>query len=299
MFSYMEIKEYIKKKRPSLSDSSLTTYASVLKSLYKKVFGDGKIDWERFDNTKEVLDFLKDVPPNRRKTILSSLVIVTGKSEYRDKMLSDVREYNKEISLQEKTPTQEENWVDDKQVKEVFEALKTDAIALMKKKTALKPSDLQDIQNFIIMALLGGIYVPPRRSKDFCDFKIKNVDTNKDNYLKKGKMVFNSYKTFKTYGTQEVDVPKPLATILNAWIKINPTEWLLFDTNMNHLTPVKLNQRLNKIFDGKKIAINSLRHSYLTSKYADTIKKNKEIDETMTDMGSSASQLKTYVKKDE
>jgi hypothetical protein len=295
----MEIKDYIKKKRPSLSDSSLTTYASVLKSLYKKVFGEGKIDWDKFEDTKTVLDFLKDVPPNRRKTILSSLVIITGKSEYRDKMLSDVRDYNKEISLQEKTPTQEENWVDDKQVKEVFEALKTDAVALMKKKTALKPSDLQDIQNFIIMALLGGIFVPPRRSKDFCDFKIKNVDTNKDNYLKKGKMVFNSYKTFKTYGTQEVDVPKPLATILNAWIKINPTEWLLFDTNMNHLTPVKLNQRLNKIFDGKKVAINSLRHSYLTSKYADTIKKNKEIDETMTEMGSSSSQLKTYVKKDE
>lgn len=294
-----EIKEYISKKRPSLSQSSLTTYASVLRSLYKKVFGEGKVVFDKFEDSKTVLDFLKDVPPNRRKTILSSLVIVTGKSEYRDKMLSDVREYNKEISLQEKTPTQEENWVDDKQVKEVFEALKTDAIALMKKKTALKPSDLQDIQNFIIMALLGGIYVPPRRSKDFCDFKIKNVDTNKDNYLKKGKMVFNSYKTFKTYGTQEVDVPKPLATILNAWIKINPTEWLLFDTNMNHLTPVKLNQRLNKIFDGKKVAVNNLRHSYLTSKYADTIAKNKEIENTMTDMGSSASQLKTYVKKDE
>lgn len=294
----MEIKEYIKKKRSTLSDSSLTTYASVLKSLYKKIFGEGKIDWDKFENTKTVLDFLKDIPPNRRKTILSALVIITGKTEYRDKMLSDVRDYNKEIQQQEKTPTQEENWVDDKQVREVFEALRTDAIALMKKKTSLKPSDLQDIQNFIIMALLGGIFVPPRRSKDFCDFKIKNVDTNKDNYLKKGKMVFNSYKTFKTYGTQEVDVPKPLATILNAWIKLNPTEWLLFDTNMNHLTPVKLNQRLNKIFDGKKVAINALRHSYLTGKYADTIAKNKEISNTMADMGSSKAMLTTYVKED-
>jgi len=295
---YMEIKDYIKKKRSSLGDSSLTTYASVLKSLYKKIYGEGKIDWDKFENTKEVLDFLKDVPPNKRKTILSALVIVTDKSEYRDKMLSDVRDYNKEIQKQEKTPTQEENWVDDKEVKAVFEALKTDAIALMKKKTALKPTDLQDIQNFIIMALLGGIYVPPRRSKDFCDFKIKNIDDKKDNFLKKGKMVFNSYKTFKTYGTQEVEVPKPLATILNAWIKINPTDWLLFDTNMNHLTPVKLNQRLNKIFDGKKVAINALRHSYLTGKYADTITKNKEINETMTEMGSSKGMLTTYVKED-
>ena len=294
----MEIKDYIKKKRSTLSDSSLTTYASVLKSLYKKVFGEGKIDWDKFDNTKAVMDFLQDVPPNKRKTILSALVIITGKTEYRDKMLSDVRDYNKEIQKQEKTPAQEENWVDDKQVKQVFEALRTDAVALMKKKTLLKASDLQDIQNFIIMALLGGIFIPPRRSKDFCDFKIKNVDDKKDNYLKKGKMVFNSYKTFKTYGTQEVDVPKPLATILNAWVKINPTEWLLFDSNMNHLTPVKLNQRLNKIFGDKKIAVNALRHSYLTGKYADTIAKNKEIENTMTDMGSSKGMLTTYVKED-
>jgi hypothetical protein len=294
----MEIKDYIKKKRSTLSDSSLTTYASVLKSLYKKVFGEGKIDWDKFENTKTVLDFLKDIPPNRRKTILSALVIITGKADYRDKMLSDVRDYNKEIQKQEKTPAQEENWVDDKQVREVFEALRTDAIALMKKKTALKPSDLQDIQNFIILALLGGVFIPPRRSKDYCDFKIKNIDEKKDNYLKKGKMVFNSYKTFRTYGTQEVDIPKPLATILNAWLKMNPTEWLLFDTNMNHLTPVKLNQRLNKIFGDKKIAVNALRHSYLTGKYADTIAKNKEIENTMTDMGSSKSQLITYVKED-
>jgi integrase len=294
----MEIKEYIKKKRSSLSDSSITTYASVLRSLYKKVFGEGKIDWDKFDDSKEVLHFLKDIPPNKRKTILSALVIVTGKAEYRDKMLSDVRDYNKEISLQEKTPTQEANWVDTDQVKKVFEALRTDAIALMKKKSTLKPTDLQDIQNFIIMALLSGIFIPPRRSKDFCDFKIKNIDEHKDNYLKKGTAFFNSYKTFKTYGTQQVQIPKPLLTILNAWIKINPTDWLLFDSNMNHLTPVKLNQRLNKIFGDKHISINALRHSYLTGKYADTIAKNKEIDNTMKDMGSSASQLKTYVKEE-
>jgi hypothetical protein len=294
----MEIKDYIHKKRPSLSQSSLTTYASVLKSLYGKVFGEGKVQFDKFDDTKKVLEFLKDIPPNRRKTILSALVIITSNAEYRNQMLSDVRDYNKEIQKQEKTETQEENWVDTAQVNKVFEELKADALVLMKKKSAIKPSELQDIQNFIIMALLSGVYIPPRRSKDFCDFKIKNIDTNKDNYLKKGVAVFNSYKTAKTYGTQEVQLPKPLVSILNAWIKINPTDWLLFDSNMNHLTPVKLNQRLNKIFGDKKIAVNALRHSYLTGKYADTISKNKEIENTMTEMGSSAGQLKTYVKED-
>jgi DNA-binding ferritin-like protein (Dps family) len=291
----METKEYIHKKRPNLSTSSVTTYASVLKSLYKKIWGDGAIHWDKFDNTKEVMDFLKDVPPNKRKTTLSALVIITDKSEYRDQMLSDVRDYNKEIQKQEKTPAQEENWVNETDVRKVFDALKSDAMALLKKKQNLRPAELQEVQNFVIMALLSGIYIPPRRSKDYCDFKIKNIDEEKDNFIKKGKLVFNSYKTSKTYGTQEVEIGKSLASILNVWLKRNPTEWLLIDSNMNHLTPVKLNQRLNKIFD-KKIAVNALRHSFLTSKYAEHSKKEKELEEDVAEMGTSKAMLVNYVK---
>ena len=82
------------------------------------------------------------------------------------------------------------------------------------------------------------------------------------------------------------------------WAKINPTDYLLFDANMNKLSSVKLNQRLNRIFDGKKVGVNQLRHTYLTDKFGDTIKQKNDIDETMEDMGSSASMLNTYVKKD-
>jgi hypothetical protein len=92
-------------------------------------------------------------------------------------------------------------------------------------------------------------------------------------------------------------MPKELKTILNKWIKVNPTEYLLFDTNMNKLTNVKLNQRFNKIFGGKK-SVNALRHSFLTDKYADDMKKKKEMEETMKEMGSSTGQLTTYVKLD-
>jgi hypothetical protein len=67
---------------------------------------------------------------------------------------------------------------------------------------------------------------------------------------------------------------------------------------MNPLSSVKLNQRFNRIFDGKKIATNALRHSYLTDKYGDDMKKKQEMNQTMTDMGSSLSQMETYVKLD-
>ena len=291
------IKEYLHDKRPSLSSSSLTTYSSILKNVYNKVFGGEKIDFKKFDETDKILAFLKDIPPNKRKTILSSLVIITDKKPYRDLMLEDVRDYNKEIGKQEKTPEQEASWVNTNQVNEIYNELKKNAELLYKKKT-LKPVDLQQIQSFIIMALLGGIFIAPRRSKDYVDFVIKNPDKEKDNYIDKNKLYFNSYKTAKTYGQQVVEIPKPLQTILKKWVSVNPTNYLLFDSNLNKLSSVKLNQRINKIFDEKKVSVNQLRHTYLTNKFGHTIDEKNKIDNTMKEMGSSAGMLETYVKKD-
>lgn len=293
-----DIKAYIKKKRESLSDSSITTYASILKSLYRKVFESDDYDLDKFaKHTEKVLHYLKDIPANRRKTILSALVIITDKQEYRSQMMTDVKDYNQEIHKQEKTETQKENWVSAEDIKKVFDESQKQATMLYKKAT-LKPADLQQIQSFIILALLSGLFIAPRRSKDFCDFKIKSIDKAKDNFLDKNTMNFNSYKTAKAYGLQKIEIPPILKKILTKWQSVNPTEWLLFDTNLNKLTSVKLNQRLNKIFDGKHIAVNNLRHTYLTDKFGHTLEQKAKVDETMKEMGSSAGMLDTYVKKD-
>lgn len=291
------IKEYISKKRPSLSKSSLTTYGSILKNLYKKVYEEEDYNLDRFNQPAPVLKYLEGIPPNRRKTILSALVIITDKKAYRDLMLKDVRDYNADINKQEKSDTQQESWVEKEAVNQVVADLRKNAEAIMKKGSKTI-SDLQEIQNYIILSVLGGVFISPRRSKDYVDFKIRNIDIKKDNYMEKNKFIFNSYKTAKTYGKQEVDIPVKLKNIIAKWIKINPTEYLFFDANMNKLSAVKLNQRLNKIFNGKKVGVNQLRHTYLTDKFADTIKKEKAIADTMEDMGSSKEMLKTYVKKD-
>jgi integrase len=290
-----DIKEYIASKRSTLGKSSIITYASILRSLYKKVFGDGEIDPKKYDDDKTILKALEDLPPNKRKTILSALVIITDNKNYRELMNADVSAYNKEINLQQKSETQKENWVEGGDIKSVYDECRKTAEALYKKKT-LTPSDLQQIQSYIIMAVLSGEYIAPRRSKDFCDFKIKSIDKTKDNFLEKGEMVFNSYKTAKTYGTQRVAVPVKLRNILSKWIAVNPTDYLLFDVNYNPLSSVKLNQRLNKIFDGKKVGVNGLRHTFLTDKFGDTIAQKKAVANTMEAMGSSPSMLTTYVK---
>ena len=49
----------------------------------------------------------------------------------------------------------------------------------------------KEIQNYIILCVLSGKFIPPRRSKDYVDFKIKDIDPEKDNYINKKKSLLN------------------------------------------------------------------------------------------------------------
>ena len=99
------------------------------------------------------------------------------------------------------------------------------------------------------------------------------------------------------YETQKVKMPSKLKTILNKWIAVNPTENLLFDNKNQPLNGAKLNQRINKIFEGKQVGVNGLRKSYLTDKYSHTIKLEKDMKEDFEKMGSSTLQKNHYIKK--
>lgn len=283
------LSDFIKEKRPSLSVSSLKTYTSILKNLYKRCFGAGEIDPENFSECEKVLEQMKDLEPSKRKSILSALVVITDKKPYRDAMLEDITKYNTLMDTHEKSDKEKESWLNEDDISSVLNKLKEEATFLYKKKT-LNMNDLQQIQNYIIICLLGGVYVPPRRSTDYCLMKIRNYSKEEDNYFEKNQMVFNKYKTAKTYKQQTLTVPPELKSILNKWIKVNPTDFLLFDNNSSPLTNVKMTQRLNKIF-GKKSSVNSLRHSYLTTKFGSQIEIQKEMNDTAKSMGTSSSTI--------
>jgi len=289
------LKKIIQEKRPNISKSSINTYNSILTNLYKRIFGDGEIDINKFDDDKEILTDLNNLEPNKRKTVLSALVVITDNKKYRDQMLEDIKDYRIETAKQVKTKSQEDNWVEDKELDDIFFENMMEYKYLLKKKIHTA-SELQKMQNFIILCLLSGKFIPPRRLKDFVDFKINDIDTEDDNFLLGRKFIFNSYKTAKTYGRQEVEVPTKLYTILKQWIKINPTDFLLFDSKGEQLTNVKLNQRLNKIFK-KEVSVNILRHMYLSGKYGDLIETKKKLNQDFKDMGSSMGQEQVYIKK--
>jgi hypothetical protein len=291
------IKEAIIEARPHLSKQSIATYNSILKNLYIKVFGTEEVDLKKFDDAERILKFLKLVEPNKRKTILSALLVISGVKDYRKQMLEDIKVYNEEQNKQLMSSAQTKSWVDGEEIRTLMNSIEKNA-KLIYKKEEPSMSDLQQVQNYIILCLLGGIYIPPRRSKDYVDFKIKNISKTKDNYLQGNKLVFNSYKTAKSYGRQEIIVPPVLLKILKKWIKINPTDYLLFDSNSSKMSNVKLNQRLNKLFGDKKVGVNQLRHTYLSDKYQGTIQTNTDMHDDMKDMGSSSKhQEKVYIKR--
>jgi hypothetical protein len=288
-----EIKECLKNNRPTLSESSLNTYKSTLKNLFYKVYGQEQFDLNKFNDTKKIMKYLEQIEPNKRKSILSSLYVLTQNKDYQNKMNDDISFYNENIKMEIKQPKEEENWISKEELDEIYKREKTKALFLLKKKT-LSQEDLNEIQNYIILSLY--ILIPPRRSLDYTEMKIKNIGSD-DNYIEKNDFVFNKYKTSKFYNQQREQISKKLMSILKKWIKINPTDFLLFDSNGNKLTPSKLTRRLNRIF-GKNISTSALRKFYISHKYQSYIKENEELADDFKKMGSSILQKEVYLKKD-
>lgn len=289
------IKTTLRENRPNLSDSSVRTYVSILSNIYKRVYpNDESYDIKKFDNTNLFIDFLKDTPFNKRKTILASLVVISGKSEYNKIMMNDVGEHKAQELKQEKNQKQKDNWLEFDEIKNIFDNQEK-ATKFLYSKTPHSAGDLQAIQNYILLALTSGIFIPPRRSIDWI-MKWKNFDESKDNYvdLKKNMFIFQNYKTAKNYHKVEIPLPKKLKNILTKWFKINPTDYILFDKYFKPINATKITERLNNVF-GKKLSTSMLRHIFITDKFRDV--NLQEIADTATDMGNSPMQLLQYVKK--
>ena len=124
---------------------------------------------------------------------------------------------------------------------------------------------------------------------------IKNYDPKVGNYYRVGKFYFNRYKTAKTYGLQTLNVPAPLNLMIKRWIKLNPTDYMIYSTNKQKLSSPQINRILNSAFGGKKISTNMLRHIYLSSVYAN-IPALSSIDQLAEQMGHSPSTALEYIK---
>jgi len=294
----MDFTDQLKEAKPNAKFNTIKTYNTLLKKIYKDVFGDTPTpDVSKFADVKAILDYTKNDLLQSRKTKLSAIVALVKVQEYTDQIFKDAEEHKKQTEKSEMTDKLEDAEITADEMAKVVSRVKMVADAL-NKKSEFTMKDLQEIQNYIIVSLYHG-HITPRRSIDFTEMVLKPTDKKTQNYfnLRNPKFIFNNYKTAGTSGKQEVIIPPALKKILSKWVKLIPdgVNHLLFNSKREPLSNVTLNQRLNEIFGGAK-GVNSMRHFYLTQNHSETVKGQDKLAADMVAMGSNIANAKSYIK---
>jgi hypothetical protein len=283
--------EALKEKRNKLSDSSLKTYSTLLYSILKKA--DLPFELSSFKKFKnEIIKEVNDMVSNQsKKTLLSGLFVLTQDDDYRKEMMSSLQIVNEFYRSQKMTDKQQDNFLTKEMIENKMEELFS--------KSKIEPS-LINLQNLLLLGLTSGIYIPPRRN-EWSNVKVKNYDTDKDNFFNKNTFTFNSYKTADKYGKQTVKLPKELLPYMKKYLKIiGDSDYLFFTPSSKKVfTSADMSKRISAIFGKSKgVGVDLLRMSFLSNKYKD-IPALKDMQETALQMGHSMDiALSNYVKKD-
>ncbi len=284
----------IKHKREKLSSSSVSSYVSTLFNLPKKLGAskDVDIDWYD-DNIDEILEHVKDIPSNKRKSILSPLYVLTDNKKIHSLMMDDVKNVNEGYKQQKMSVNEKENWMEWDDIYSVYEKRSPRAYDLFKQKM-LNDSEIEFLNQYVILACYTQF--PPRRLLDYGLMKIRGCDQNVDNCMTAKKLTFNQYKTFKVYGQQIFESPVVLSNIFRKWSKVNPSSYLIWNKSGKSTTSQQLNGMLNEIF-GKDVSVNIIRHSYLTNFYGGMMPSMIEMEDMAKKMGHSVKQAMLYIKR--
>lgn len=301
----MTYDKFFKENKPSLAINSIKSYSASLRKLAKETGIKIENPKDVIDNIDKIVKSYDDMKYNSRKTHVSALIsfIDNGSSEskkalekLRKMLFSDVNSYNEYVASQKKSETQDENWVPWEEVIKRYQAFEKEVAPLWKlKEDELSKANYNKLKMFVLLSCY--VLIPPRRALDYIEFKIRNINETKDNFMKNKKFIFNNYKTAKTYGKNEVEISPKLHSIIKKWIAINPSDYLITGNNdkMKAISAPQLTNMLNSFFD-KRVSVNLLRHSFLTNLYKD-MPDLKDMKETASSMAHSMDQAFEYVKK--
>tara|TARA_Y100001963_G_C6787899_1_gene453907 strand:+ start:558 stop:1529 length:972 start_codon:yes stop_codon:yes gene_type:complete len=313
------------REKRNVTESTIRVYERTLHALSKL------INKEEFKNinflkTKQnvILKELENMSSSKKKNYLASILVALSPErgqirkgykdnydKYKDLLTAEHKAYTDRVNKKEMTSKEKENMVTFKELEKVRQKYENNVkhIGYTQKSEGLKKAKHLDL---LQKYLLASIYtlMPPRRNayakmkiikyKDYD--KLPESEKQDNNYLviysrNKKKFAFGDFKTKKTFGLQEITIPKRLNSIINLWLHFNPNkEYLLIDKRGKAMTHNGLTKYLNKVFEptGKKISTTMLRKIYLTSKYG---KLTEEMAEDAEKMGHSKSTQQKYIKK--
>lgn len=179
-------------------------------------------------------------------------------SAYKAKQDAYNQVVKEQMERQEMSAREEENFLAWPEVLKTREAARQDA------------KDLMTYQDYVLVCLYT--YLPPIRLDYSPMAVVQEEPTAKaGNYLlvlPAGlTFILNDYKTSKRYGQKRTPVPKELERILRDWLDVNPSGWLLCNSDGEPLSEKALGSRLSQVFkkfSGKSVSVNLLRHSFVS-----------------------------------
>ena len=311
----------LKEKRPHLAEGSVNMYRGGIISLFKTVNDKNSIktftnlDW--LDDSDKVSKEISDMPLQTQKILFQSASVfldAQGKDElvkkYRAALFAVKKLHDTETEGQNKTVKEEENWCSWKSLEKVRNNYKQQVmnLGLLDAKITpdkVKPSQMALFQKWVITSLYT--YQPPVRADYAMDIlsqseydAVPDEEKSKNNYLvinKREKFFhFNKYKTHNLHGDKRVKVNKPMNAVLNKWLNVNKSGWLLLNIKKEPVNENQLGKAVTVAFEpcGKRIGINMLRKIYLTEKYQHEKAEKKADADAM--LHSVSTQQKEYVK---
>ena len=303
-----DLKSRIKSKRPNIKNSSLDMYIKNLRKLNKEI-GD-KENLHSLDILKDkakVDEFLETKAKSTKKNYYATIVVLlmTEGDEHKDlidKYRVEMEELDsnlKEIQKsQEKSEKQKENWASLEELQKVMKTYKReiDMKGLLKKETISK-AELDLIQKWVITSLyvLDPDMNPPLRA-DYSMNVINNKDYNKlkDSELKQNYLVvrgqnkkffhLGEFKTQGKFDIKTIPVGKKLNSVLNKWLKINPTKFLLFNRSLEMMTANQLTKAVKSAFsplNKNGLGISMIRHIVISTLFPPQNKEKEELADKM------------------
>jgi integrase len=299
----------------NVAESTATAY---IKTLYQLNDRQAFKNLTFIKNVEAMMEKIASYAESTQRAIFATIVSVlslykdkpTFKKVYKiyyDKMMEFNRVAKETDAKHEKSEKQMANWISWEEIENTKKQI-GDEVAQFKK--TITPTQYEKVLQYLVLSLYTD--VQPRRNQDYLDMYIvkrwsDKMPTDK-NYLDLAgkRFIFNKYKTSRKYGTQTVEIPDVLWTVVGAYLARHPL-WkgvvkrqnnpikLLVGADASPIVAVNaITRLLNRVF-GKKIGSSMLRHIYLSDKYKDTVDEMKADADAM---GHSVGQQRAYVKRD-
>ena len=258
----------------TIKKSTVKQLLARVKTIHKLITPDGSpmVNFEWLRDVKKIISAIDGHynTPESKNTPIRSIASLLGvmpdfKQEY--KIYGDIAKKRKEaitgqLEKNKLTPKEAENFIEWGEIQKI----------------AAKARSNRDKA---LTGLYAGGWLPPRRVADVALIKVCLGDgcdaitsqQTRSNWYDGQQIIYNVYKTDKTYGQQKIKVPEPLKILLNNHIRTAKIKngGLLFGGSLNFSR--EISDTFAK-FTKKNITVNMLRHSYISN----FLKSNQSIE---------------------